>query len=187
MNNAIIIVIGPSGSGKSSFVEKAISEMDALEDITTYTTREKREGESDGNPYYFIDRADFEDRIKNGFFVEWAEVHGSLYGSANEQFISAWQRRHTIIMDVDVQGAKTIKNKYPHAFTIFIKPPNIAELRKRIAKRDGDRTKNLELRMANAETEMKLADTFDAQLINDDFDSSYTEFKKMIEEYLQSK
>ncbi len=187
MKQAIIIVIGPSGSGKSSFVDKVITELAELEDLKTYTTRLKREGDVDGDPYHFISLEDFEDRIKKDFFVEWAQVHGRYYGSSNEQFIASWQREKAIIMDVDVQGARTIKSKYPQAYTIFIKPPSMKELRVRLAKRDGENSADLDLRLKNAEKEMIVADEFDAQLINDDFDRSYGEFKKMIEDYLNAK
>lgn len=184
--NAIIIVIGPSGSGKSSFVKKAIDDMDVLEDIITYTTRPMRSGESEANPYHFISKEEFKYKIEQGFFVEWAQVHGNLYGSSNEQFIAAWQRKKAIIMDVDVQGAKTIKAKYPQAFTVFIKPPNLETLRERLALRDGN-SSDLDLRMQNAEKEMQMADQFDAQLINDQFTTSYQHFKKLIEDFLNTK
>lgn len=184
--NAVIIVIGPSGSGKSTLLERAVCELDYLEDIITFTTRAMREGETEGNPYHFISREDFESRIEEGFFVEWAKVHDRFYGSSNEQFIAAWQRGKAIIMDVDVQGADTIKQKYPQAFTLFIKPPSLNELRDRVAKRDGADSRDLDLRMANAEKEMQRADTFDATLINDSYESSYVEFKKKIDEYLKS-
>lgn len=184
--NAAIIVIGPSGSGKSTLLDRAVRELDYLEDIITYTTRPMRDGESDGNPYHFIAREEFEKRIDEGFFVEWARVHDRLYGSSNEQFISAWQRNKVIIMDVDVQGAETIKEKYPQAYTIFIEPPNLETLRERVEGRDGADSSDIDLRMENAKKEMQLSGTFDASLINDDYDTSFALFKKMIEEYLRN-
>ena len=181
MKTRMIIVAAPSGAGKSSFVERICQEDPRLEDTVTYTTREMRQGESEGHPYHFVSREKFEQLIQNNFFIEWAKVHNNLYGTPQEQIEGAFQRNKVVIMDVDVQGVATFKAKYPDATTIFILPPSIEELRRRVMKRDGARLKDLDVRMENAKLEMARADEFDHKIINDEFESSYAKFKKIVE------
>lgn len=177
----MIIVAAPSGAGKSSFVERVTKEISVLVDTVTYTTRAMRDGESEGKPYHFVSRPKFQELVASGFFVEWAEVHTNLYGTPLYQLEDAWAKNKVVIMDVDVQGAKTFKKKYPKASTIFILPPSIEELRRRVERRDKGRTQNLEVRMANASREIARAEEFDYQVVNDDFERSFGEFKKLVE------
>lgn len=180
----LIIVAAPSGAGKSSFVERVCREDDRLVDTVTFTTREMRRGESQGKPYHFIQKDDFEKKIQDGYFVEWAVVHNNLYGTPMEQLDEAWKVNKAIIMDVDVQGAATFKFKFPTARSIFILPPSLNELRRRIVNRDGKEPADLELRLRNAEIEMAKANDFDFQIVNDEFEKSYSKFKKIIEDLL---
>lgn len=184
MNVRMIIIAAPSGAGKSSFVSRITREFPVLCDTVTYTTREVRAGESEGDPYHFVSTDRFHELLKQEFFVEYANVHGNMYGTPMHQLTDAWKVGRVIIMDVDVQGAETFKAKFPDAQTIFIIPPSIDELRRRVVKRDGKTPKDLEVRMANAQKEMMRADEFDFRVVNDDFEKSYAEFKKIIEELL---
>ncbi|MGZ5278905.1 MAG: guanylate kinase [Pseudobdellovibrionaceae bacterium] len=180
----MIIVAAPSGAGKSSFVERICREEKRLEDTVTFTTRKMRAGESPGHPYHFVSLAEF-DALKNkNYFVEWAQVHDNFYGTPLEQLEMAWSIGKCIIMDVDIQGADTFKAKFPDSKSIFILPPSIEELRRRVVKRDGKVPDDLEVRMRNAEKELKHAPLFDFQIINDDFEGSYLRFKKIVEELL---
>lgn len=184
MKTRLIIIAAPSGAGKSSFVDRITREISRLRDTVTYTTREMRAGESEGHPYHFVSRAKFDELREQGFFVEWAVVHENLYGTPYHQLEDAWAKDEVVIMDIDIQGADTFKRKFPDAATIFILPPSIDELRRRVTKRDGRIPPDLEIRMKNAEREIAHARDFDFQLVNDDFDKSYQEFKKIIEELL---
>ena len=184
MKTRMIIVAAPSGAGKSSFVEKLTRENPRLKDIITFTTRSMRKGESPGNPYNYIDADDFQQKVQTGFFVEWAKVHTNYYGTSFESLESAWAEGRTAIMDIDIQGVATFKSKYPDAKTIFILPPSIEELRRRIERRDGGIPADIEVRMANAEKEIQEASKFDFQIVNDHFDQSFAEFKKIVEELL---
>ncbi len=186
MSGKMIIVAAPSGAGKSSFVERVCTEEPRLFDTITYTTRPMRVGESQGKPYYFVSTKEFEQKISEDFFVEWAKVHTNLYGTPHEQILGAWEKNFAVIMDVDVQGVKTFTQKFPSAKTIFILPPSMEELKKRLKKRDGDKIQDLEVRMKNAENEIKEAQHFDYQLVNDDFEVSYQKFKKIVEDILNS-
>lgn len=184
MKTRMIIVAAPSGAGKSSFVERIAKEDTRLVDVVTYTTRPMRKGESQGQPYYFITEEQFKQKIGEGFFVEWAHVHNRLYGTSHEELQKAWNQGRCVIMDVDVQGTETFKAKFPDAKSIFILPPSIDELRRRIIKRDGGAPADIEVRMQNAEREIGEASKFDFQIVNDKFDESYTEFKKIVEKLL---
>lgn len=184
MKTRMIILAAPSGAGKSSFVEKITQEDERLVDTTTFTTRQMRKGESQGHPYFYVSRDEFEKKIKENFFIEWAVVHTNLYGTPVYQIEEAWAKNKCIIMDVDVQGAETFKAKYPDAVTIFIIPPSIDELRRRIIKRDGGVPADIEVRMQNAEKEMQVAHSFDYTLVNDVFERSYQEFKNLVEKLL---
>ncbi|MDX9730867.1 MAG: guanylate kinase, partial [Bdellovibrionales bacterium] len=119
----MIIVAAPSGAGKSSFVERITGEMPTLVDTVTFTTRSMREGESEGQPYHFVTREKFLELVRDGFFVEWAEVHKNLYGTPLHQLEDAWKEGKADIKDVDVQVAATFKAKYPDAALVFIFPP----------------------------------------------------------------
>ena len=180
----MIIIAAPSGAGKSSFVARATKDFPELFDTTTYTTRSIRAGEKEGDPYHFVSLEKFNELRDSGFFVEWAQVHGNFYGTPRHQIQDAWRKNQVVIMDVDVQGADTFKREFPDATTIFIIPPSIEELRRRVIKRDGKVPHDLEIRMFNAQNEMIKAAEFDHRIVNDDFEKSYLEFKKVIEDLI---
>ena len=180
----MIIVAAPSGAGKSSFVEKISAEDLRLHDIITYTTRSMRRQESQGKPYFFISKEEFLKKCSEDFFIEWAQVHTNMYGTSYEQVNLAWARDKVVIMDIDIQGVATFKSKFPDAKTVFILPPSIDELRRRVIKRDGAPPPDLDIRMQNAEKEMAKAHEFDIQIVNDDFERSFAEFKKTVENWI---
>lgn len=185
-NIGMIIVVGPSGVGKSTLVDKITAELPILFDTVTYTTRPMRKGEKEGVPYHFVSEEEFKSRIEQGFFVEWAHVHNKMYGTSRAEIDEAINGGRIVIMDVDVQGAKTFCEKYPNSFTVFVLPPSIDELRQRIKKRDKMDESELEVRMENARREMAQASEFDMQLVNADFNSSYAQFKKVVEEIVKN-
>lgn len=180
----MIIVAAPSGAGKSSFVEKISAEDPRLHDIITYTTRAMRHHESQGKPYFFISKEEFMKKQSEDFFIEWAQVHTNLYGTSYEQVNLAWARDKVVIMDIDIQGVATFKAKFPDAKTVFILPPSIEELKRRVIKRDGAPPPDLDVRMQNAEKEMAKAHEFDVQIVNDVFERSFAEFKKTVENWI---
>lgn len=183
----MIIVAAPSGAGKSSFVERICKENSALVDVITYTTRQMRRGEVQGNPYHFVTEQEFNLLREKNFFVEFARVHTNWYGTPLDQIEKAWSDKKCVIMDLDVQGNDTFKRLYPDAKSIFILPPSIDELRRRIVKRDGKIPGDIEVRMQNAQKEIARSDEFDFKVVNDEFETSYTRFKKIIEELLSSR
>lgn len=186
-NIEMVIVVGPSGVGKSSLVDKITTEVPQLFDTVTYTTRAMRKGEKEGIPYHFVAEERFRQLIEENFFIEWAVVHNKLYGTPKNQIDGAIDTGRIVIMDVDVQGARTFREKYPNSFTVFVLPPSIDELRHRIKKRDKMSEQELETRMENARVEMAQAGDFDMKLVNADFNSSYAQFKKIVEEIVKNR
>lgn len=180
----MIIVVGPSGVGKSSFVDKITEELPKIKDVITYTTRNMREGESQGSPYHFVSKDEFLKKREDGFFVEWAEVHGRLYGTPKQEIHESLEKGEPVIMDVDVQGAATFTKEYPGCLTLFIHPPNMDELKQRIIKRESKAPADLDVRLKNAQKELQRSGEFDVQLTNDEFSRSYAEFKKIVEDFL---
>ena len=187
-SSRIIILTGPSGAGKSSFIKKLLSEVNVLKSTITYTTRKIRKNESEGRPYYFLSEEEFKDLIKKDFFIEWAKVHSHFYGTSRDQMTGIWKEGKSVIKDLDVQGADSIKKVYPQVLRIFISPPSLLELRKRIQGRDGlNEGRDLELRLENAKKEIEEARFFDFVIVNDDFESSYRNFRKIVMDYLKKK
>lgn len=183
----MLILIGPSGVGKSTFLARCLKDYDVFEDTITYTSRPMRRGESEGHPYHFVTPEKFEELVQQGFFIEWAKVHDKFYGTPEYQIYEAWEKGKIVIMDVDVQGAKTFKSKFPQALTVFIHPPSIDVLRQRVSARDGGAPKDIEVRMESARKELAQAKDFDVQVVNEDFELAYMEFRKKIEEQLNIK
>lgn len=183
----MIIVVGPSGVGKSTLVDKITAEYPILFDTVTCTTRPMRKGEREGVPYHFMSEERFRELMAQDYFVEWAQVHNKLYGTPRIQIDGAMAEGRIVIMDVDVQGARTFRAKYPNSYAVFILPPSIDELRHRIKKRDKMEDHELELRLENARKELAQAGEYDAQIINADVNQSYEQFKKIVEEIVKNR
>ena len=186
MKTKMILVAAPSGAGKSSFVDRAVKDLPELEDVITYTTRAMRHHEVPGHPYHFISEEEFQQKVDAGFFIEWAKVHTKFYGTSLKSLEDAWGTGKTVIMDLDIQGVKTFKQKLPEGLkTIFILPPSLDELKRRIIHRDKAPPADLDIRMKNAAIEMTEAINFDYKVVNEVFEESYNKFKKIIEELLR--
>ncbi len=182
-----ILVSAPSGAGKSSFVERLCREEPRLVDIVTYTTRQPRPGEKNGDPYYFVSEAEFLRLREQGFFLEWAKVHEFFYGTPWDQLQAAWRSGRVVIIDIDVQGADSFRQKIPEGLkTIFILPPSLEELERRLLRRSTHSPEDLRRRLENARKEMEQASRFDHQIVNDEFEPSYQKFKILVQSWLDS-
>ena len=182
------MVAGPTAVGKSSFIERLLQDFPQFWNIITNTTRAPRAGESQGAPYYFVTPEEFKQKVSDGFFIEWANVHDSLYGTPRDQVEEAWRANRPAIIDIDVQGAATIRKIYPQAVGIFLNPPSLDALRKRLeARAKGAPIKDLSIRLANAEKEMARASEFTHVLVNDEFEETYAGFKNIVEKILRSR
>jgi guanylate kinase len=183
----LLLIAAPSGAGKNSFLSRALRDFPVLSDVVTYTTRAKRHDEVPGKDYHFISDEDFRKKVDEDFFAEWAQVHDKHYGTSRKSLQEIWDRGQVGIMDVDVQGVKTLKSLFPQAISIFILPPSFEELKLRILARDKRPPANLELRLENARKEMARAEEFDIQVVNDELEKSYAQFKKIVEELLTNR
>jgi guanylate kinase len=173
-------VAAPSGTGKSSLV-KSLLELDSHLTLSiSHTTRKPRGQDQQGREYHFVDEATFRAMIGRGEFVEWAEVHGNLYGTARAEIEKWLQGGQDVVLEIDWQGALQIKSLYPEAVLIFILPPSFDELRSRLQRRGEDDAEVIEQRRANARVEVSKADQFDFVIINALFETALFDLKAIV-------
>jgi guanylate kinase len=164
----LIVLSGPSGVGKDTVLHELRALAPALRYSVSYTTREPRPGETDGVSYSFIDEPTFAAMAERGEFLEWAEVHGHLYGTAESRVKEALARGEDIVLKIDVQGAAWIRPRVDGAVFIFLMPPSEEELRRRLRARDTEDDASVELRVRNAVAEMAEGAAYDHRVVNDD-------------------
>ncbi len=176
----LFVVAAPSGAGKSSLV-KALMELDAgVQPSVSHTTRAPRGQEFHGREYFFIDDAQFDDMVANNAFLEWAYVHGNRYGTSKSTIEERISQGLDVVLEIDFQGAVQIKRLFANAVLIFILPPSWEELRARLQRRGEDTAEVIEIRLANAATEMARAHEFDFVIINQLFDKALFDLKAII-------
>jgi len=168
----IYIISAPSGSGKSTLVNEMLKKVSDLEFSISYTTRAPRGSETNGRQYYFISRDEFEKMIREGAFLEHAEVFGNYYGTARRFLQQAEDHGRDLLLDIDVQGAKQIQDKLPQAISIFILPPNRKILEERLRKRSEDTDEVIQRRLDKATSEIENYPRYNYILINDQLEDS---------------
>jgi guanylate kinase len=172
----LLIVASPSGAGKTSLCRRLMADHGGLELSVSMTTRAIRPGEVADRDYHFVDDAEFQRLIDADAFLEWADVHGARYGSPRAPIDKALSEGRDVLFDIDWQGARDIAEKCPEdAVRVFILPPSLEELRRRLVTRSQDADDVIERRIANAKGEIEHCDQFDYVFVNDDFDRSYAE------------
>ena len=162
----LLILSGPSGVGKDAVLSRMRDLGEPYHFTVTATTRIQREGETDGKDYIFVNQAEFKVQMEQDGFLEWAEVYGNYYGVPRDQVKTALQRGKDVIVKIDVQGAKTIKRLTPNALYIFLAPPDMDQLEKRLTERMTESSDSLKIRLGTAAKEMKSASWFDHIVIN---------------------
>lgn len=165
-NPVLIVISGPSGVGKDAVLAKMKESGRPLHYVVTATTRPKRPRERDDSDYHFVSKEEFEELIKQGELLEWANVYGNLYGVPKRQVQQALAQSRDVIVKVDVQGAATIKSILPQAVFIFLAPPSVAELERRLKERETESAEEFELRMKTARGEMNALSMFDYVVVN---------------------
>lgn len=176
----LIIVSGPSGAGKSALATAVLSALPSLNFSVSYTTRAPRGNERDGVEYHFVAKAEFETLVQSGDLLEWAEVYGNYYGTGWRFIDAKLQLGEDVLLDVDVQGARTICAKRPEAVSIFVLPPSFQVLRTRLANRKLDKDYVIENRLRIARQEILQYRDYEYLIINDDFRNSVEELKAII-------
>ncbi len=173
----LIVVSGPSGVGKTTLIERVLKEDRNILFSVSYTTRAKRQNEVHGRDYYFTDEATFRQMIDNNGFLEWEPVHGYLYGTPIKEISRSINEGHDVILDIDVKGALKVKEKCPAACLIFLEPPSVEELKRRLELRG---EKEIEKRMERVREEMATKPLFTYAVKNDNVDIAYQQFQSII-------
>lgn len=177
---SLFIVSAPSGAGKTTICKKIMGAMDNVKTSVSYTTRRPRQGEVDNEDYSFISEKKFRGMIQKGEFVEWAEVHGKLYGTSRKRLEKIVNDGFDVILDIDTQGAEQIKKTYGNGVFIFILPPSMTELRDRLEKRMSNTKEDMERRLKRAIEEIRAYKIYDYVIVNDLLKSSLSKFESII-------
>jgi len=164
----LFIVSAPSGTGKTTILKQIIADMDNVAFSVSHTTRTPRSVEQDGTDYFFVDKDAFASMRNQDLFIEWAEVHGNLYGTSNKAVKALIEDGKDVILDIDVQGARQVKDKLKDkGVFVFISPPSLEELKKRLAGRGTESESMIVTRLDNAEDEMKSLGHYDYVIVNE--------------------
>jgi guanylate kinase len=177
----LFVITAPSGAGKTSLIDAVMKDDPSLKISVSYTTRAPRRGEQEGVDYHYVDDATFLAMRERGEFLESAEVHGNRYGTSKQVILDAVKRGEDLILEIDWQGARQVRALYPDCVGIFILPPSIEELERRMRARGQDSDAVIQRRVQNARGEMDHAGEFDYAIINKDFDTARRELAGIIQ------
>lgn len=176
----LIIVSSPSGGGKGTLIRRVLKTVPNVGYSVSFTTRPAREGETDGRDYFFISEERFREMIARGEFLEWAHVHTHLYGTGRAQVEKELKERRDIILEIDVQGAESVRRVVPGAVGVFILPPSFEVLRERLVARGSERAAELSLRLKNSRSEVARYREFDYVIVNDDAESAAAQLAAVV-------
>lgn len=176
----LFVVSAPSGAGKTSLCRAITDSLENLTHSISYATRAPRPGELDGRDYYFVSQERFQQMVEAGDFAEWARVHSNLYGTSRRVLDDMTAKRVDIILDIDTQGARQIKEKYATAVFIFIMPPSLEILEERLRNRKSDHEEEIKKRMRRAREEIRDFALYDYIVVNRDFDRALTELRSIV-------
>ena len=177
---SLFIVSAPSGAGKTTLCRKLVSSLPNLQFSVSYTTRQPRRGEVNDRDYTFINRQDFRLMADKGEFIEWAEVHGALYGTSRKRLEELLDSGNDVILDIDTQGAMQIKERYKEGIYIFILPPSLETLKERLKNRMTDSKEEIGKRLGRAIAEIKTFNKYDYVIINDILEDALMEFEALV-------
>lgn len=176
----ILILSAPSGAGKTSLCRELFKTFPDMKESVSYTTRAPRPGEVEGEAYHFVTNEVFESMVAEDAFAEWAEVHGNRYGTALRTLEEARKNGVDLVLDIDCQGALKLKEQFEGGVYVFIMPPSMEELRRRLEHRSSDAQEVIELRIARAAAEIREARWYDYIIFNDDFEVACRELAAIV-------
>ena len=176
----LIVVSSPSGGGKGTLIDRVLQTLPGVSYSVSHTTRDARAGEQEGREYFFVTRPVFEEMIERGEFLEWANVYGHLYGTSRAQVERERDAGHDIILEIDVQGAESIRRLIPDSVTIFILPPSFELLKNRLTARGTDSPADLERRLRGAPAEVEQYKHFQYVILNDDINRASAQLAAVI-------
>jgi guanylate kinase len=176
----VFVITGPSGVGKGTLIDRLLERIPELELSVSATTREPRPGEVDGRDYHFMTPADFESRVKGGDFLEYATYSGNRYGTLRQEVERRLSDGRSVVLEIEVQGARQVRDAMPEAVQIFIAPPSPEVLRERLEGRGTDSAEAIEERLRTAETELEARDEFPHVVVNDDLQKAASELEGLV-------
>ncbi len=177
----LFVLSAPSGAGKTTILKRVMQEIAKLAFSVSHTTRQPRKGEMDGVDYHFVSVEEFTGMRDEGMFLEWAEVHGNLYGTSRMAVLEQLEKGIDIILDIDVQGASIIsEDDSQDSVSIFVAPPSLQELERRLRGRGTDSEETIMLRLGNARKEMNSAKQYDYLVVNDNLDEAAATLKAVL-------
>lgn len=177
----LIVVSGPSGAGKTTVLNRVMAELKNIRFSVSHTTRAPRETERDGVEYHFVTRREFERLISEGAFLEWAEVHGEMYGTARSEYDNAVREGVDLLLDIDVKGADQVHQKFDDAVTVFVIPPSYRDLERRLRGRGPDDEASFQRRLAVAGEEMAHFRKYQYAIVNVDLEASVEALKTIVQ------
>jgi guanylate kinase len=178
----LIVVSGPSGAGKDTLIRAALDAIPELALIASATTREPREGEVDGRDHVFLSREEFERWIDEDRLLEWAEYSGNLYGTPKQSVEELLEKGRSVILRIELQGARQIKERRPDALMVFVRAPSLEETRRRLESRATESSASVESRMATAIKEIAARDEFDYEVINGEYEQARKDMVEILQE-----
>jgi len=176
-----LIISAPSGAGKTSISYEVLRKVGSAEYSVSVTTRERRPMERDGVDYHFVDEETFEGMVERGELAEWAQVHGHMYGTLKAKLSASIERGKVVVLDVDVQGARSLKENYPDSVLVFIFPPSPAVLSDRLVSRGTDSETVIQQRLETSPQEVENVDLYDYVVVNENFEDSVEAIVHIIE------
>jgi guanylate kinase len=180
MKGSLFIVSAPSGAGKTTLCKRLAKATQDIVHSISYTTRTARPAEVHGKDYYFVDDEQFLEMVKRGEFLEWAEVHGNLYGTLKRQILEFLQKGIDVVLDIDIQGAAHIRSQDMEATFIFVLPPSLDVLRQRLKLRKTDSEEDIDRRLRNARKEIADYRQYDYVIVNDRLDVALNELRSIV-------
>lgn len=180
MKGNIIILSAPSGTGKTTILKQVMPELGPISFSISHTTRAPRTGENDGVDYHFVSKEKFLRLKDQGDFIEWAEVHGNYYGTSVQSVLGMQEEGQDVVLDIDIQGARQVRQKLNDAFSIFIIPPSWEEQEQRLRGRGTDDDATIQLRLDNAKKELSDIDLYDFVVVNETIKEAAAMFKAII-------
>jgi guanylate kinase len=186
LRGRLIVVSGPSGAGKGTLIRAALEAVPELAYSVSATTRPPRPGEVDGRDYIFLSREEFEAWIREGRFLEWAEYSGNLYGTPEKKVDELLDAGLSVILEIELQGARQVRRRRPDAVMIFVRAPSLEENRRRLEGRATETSEALERRLEAARNEVAARDEFDYEIVNDELEKSRTAMIKLMRQIIRS-
>lgn len=178
---APVVLAATSGTGKTTLAHRLVAASDAYVFSVSATTRPPRRGERNGIDYHFLDREEFEKGVSEGYFAEWASVHGRMYGTPRSELDEAARRGEHVVLDIDVQGARQIRDSVPDSVLIFVLPPSVDIMMARLTGRGTEEPADIVRRLRSALDELQAVPEFDYVVVNDDLDDCLAEIRGIVE------